>query len=572
MLVSGADSADFLQAQLTSDVLALGPGAGQLSARLGRRGLLQAWFSLHRLPDRGQPFPVFLCVLPQAEIPALVADLQKFVITEDVVVEDYSDELSGWVGQIPAAGSSPGGPAPALPWRAVGSDSGELEQYAVRFHPLPAGGEVWLIRRPLAGDPGWLLLVPGGAHSLAVPPEWQAAITAHGLVDLAGMPETEAHTLWHWLTAEAGWPRLPADLAPASRLLTQTGLDHFSVSFSKGCYLGQEVVSRVRTYGSAPEALRAVLWRDLTAGDMDRLPAAGKDFLTAEGRRCGTFASTFWAPTLQQVASLVFLGREDRTPGARLSLTIGPDELVGEVALLPLHQGADDGARAAWLHDQALRNFAAGRDQAAAVMLEESLRLDATNAEAFEALGVILGRQQKFHEAIDIFRRLEEVAPEEPMVHTNLSLFYMKIGDREEAERQKALGTMKRFGVGTTPAAAAELAAREAGARTVEAERKRAMFAEVLALDPDDALALMGMGQALADLGETAAAADHLRRALANQADNSALHVSYGRMLGELGRIDEAAEVYRRGIVVASRRGDLMPLREMEHRLQLLAR
>ena len=92
-----------------------------------------------------------------------------------------------------------------------------------------------------------------------------------------------------------------------------------------------------------------------------------------------------------------------------------------------------------------MQSFSRGQDDAAVGLLAEALRLDPSHAEAYEALGVILGRNERFHEAIDIFKRLEEVAPLEPMVHTNLSLFYMKIGDKEEAERQLAQATEKRF-------------------------------------------------------------------------------------------------------------------------------
>ncbi|RLB92358.1 MAG: hypothetical protein DRH76_11400 [Deltaproteobacteria bacterium] len=183
---------------------------------------------------------------------------------------------------------------------------------------------------------------------------------------------------------------------------------------------------------------------------------------------------------------------------------------------------------------------------------------------------MILGRLAKYHEAIDIFRRLEEVAPAEPMVHTNLSLFYMKVGEKEEAERQLALATMKKFGVGVDPRQAAEMAAQERHTLHQEAERKKNMFAEVLAIDPDDALALMGMGQALDVLDETEAAADCLLHAIAQQTQNSALYASCGKVLEKLGRVTEAAAVLRAGIAVASRKGDLMPLTEMEHRLRLL--
>ena len=78
-------------------------------------------------------------------------------------------------------------------------------------------------------------------------------------------------------------------------------------------------------------------------------------------------------------------------------------------------------------------------------MLADALRLEPTFADAYELIGVILGRAGRYHEAIDFFRRLEEVAPEEPMVHTNLSLYYMKIGDRTQAEEEAAKATTKQF-------------------------------------------------------------------------------------------------------------------------------
>jgi len=202
--------------------------------------------------------------------------------------------------------------------------------------------------------------------------------------------------------------------------------------------------------------------------------------------------------------------------------------------------------------------------------LQEAVTLDTGLTEAWEALGVVLGRMERYHEAIDIFRRLEELAPDEPMVNTNLSLFSMKLGDKEEAEKQKALATLKKFGSGLT---AKEIAVRDETRRrekAADARRRKALFAEVLELDPVDGPALMGMGGALFDLGEAEEAEPYLAKACEVMGDSSPLFVSHGRVLEGLGRRGEAVDVYRRGIAVAARKGDLMPLRELEHRLFLL--
>ena len=146
----------------------------------------------------------------------------------------------------------------------------------------------------------------------------------------------------------------------------------------------------------------------------------------------------------------------------------------------------------------------------------------------------------------------------------------MKIGDKEEAERQKAQATLKRFADATDPLQAKAMEEASAVALRDDAHRRIAMFTEVLELDREDPLALMGMGKALADLQEYDRADEFLGRARHAQKDNSALYATHGKVLEALGRPADAAEVYRQGVAVASRRGDLMPLKDMEHRLLLL--
>jgi Flp pilus assembly protein TadD len=107
--------------------------------------------------------------------------------------------------------------------------------------------------------------------------------------------------------------------------------------------------------------------------------------------------------------------------------------------------------------------------------------------------------------------------------------------------------------------------------RRADAIRKKAMFAQVLEFDPEDGIALFGLGNALSILAEWEPAAEVLARAAGSERDNSAVHLALGKALEQLGRNAEAERVYREGMEVASRKGDLMPLKEMEHRLLLLS-
>ena len=544
--VAGPAAGAHLQAQLTNDVLALAPGQSQPSARLNRAGALVADFTLARLPERGQPFATFLIIIDRAMADALADDLRRHVVTEDVLIDDVSADFEGWLvlgPQAPAAAeavlASPGAPA-----------------------------ETWSTDLPLTGDPGCLLLQRRGAKP-TLGPVLAAAAASHGLVSWP--IDAHGEQAWRWLCLEAGRLRAGVDYLPGRRALAQTGLEQAVVSLTKGCYLGQEVVARVRTYGSVPEAARALLFETTANEAGPAVDAPGVPVHTEDGTSIGTWASAGWSTLWQAPVAIAFLDRAHRTPGTKLNLRLADGTIApAQVRLSPLHAAAGGSERARQLHERAVHRFSRGDDNGAIDLLQQALRCDPSLAEAGEALGVILGRGGRFHEAIDIFKQLEELAPDEPMVHTNLSLFYMKLGDRPEAERQRELATLKRFAGIDDRRDAEERAAAEAIARRSDAARKLAMFREVLDLDPDDPLALMGAGNALTTLDRHDDAEPLLARARVAQPDNSALYLGHGRVQELLGRGAEAADTYRAGITVASRKGDLQPLREMEHRLLML--
>ena len=61
------------------------------------------------------------------------------------------------------------------------------------------------------------------------------------------------------LRIEAGIVRVGPDTRGRKRILPETGLEQHTVSYTKGCYLGQEVIARVRTYGALPFGLRGLV-------------------------------------------------------------------------------------------------------------------------------------------------------------------------------------------------------------------------------------------------------------------------------------------------------------------------
>jgi folate-binding protein YgfZ len=571
--VTGADAATFLHSQITNEVKALKPGEGNLSARATRTGTLLRYFSLHALPSGG-----FLLILEHEGIASLQSDLEKFAISDDVVFEDVSAQYDLIAIQGPQAA--------VLVDAALGKPGAEswtdLSENAVReISNEPPAGSIAIVRS-LTGDTGFLLAIPTAAAVLkAVLAKLASAAIPRGFIFLDG---NDLADVLEMLRIEAGVVRMGVDAEPGKQVLPETGLEQQVVSYSKGCYLGQEVIARIRTYGSVPNVLRGLIFEstafNANAAEaslqnwqalLDKLPPTGAELQLEDGKKAGTITSRSISPVLEAPVAYAYLDRALRTPGMKLKLKCADGSFVtARVALLPFYKASDLKARVNFLHDRAIRFFAENQDDKAVQMLEEALRLDPSFSDGYEALGVILGRTERFHEAIDIFKRLEEVAPNEPMVHTNLSLYYMKIGDKTKAEEEKAKATVKQFSRFGAMKKDEQQAAAEEAKKIADAQRKKGMFEEVLEIDAEDPIALFGLGNALSTLGAWDQAEKTLAKATSVQKDNSAVYLAHGKALEMLNREAEALEVYNAGMAVASRKGDLMPLKEMERRALLL--
>lgn len=554
----GPDAPRFLHSQLTNEVEKLEPGQGNLQARVARTGHVEQLLSLHRAPGDGEPELLLLTERVNAE--ALIRTLDAFLFS-DVLTLQVDDQARFIAVQGPAAPAiceAACGPLGFEPWDT-------LPEHAVRPLRRARGGitlqpGAFAIRRSLGGDAGFLLLLDEADPALpALADALADAAAAHGGQRAPALAFSGALEI---LRLEAGVARIGPETTPKRRLLPETGMEQSAVSYTKGCYLGQEVIARVRTYGSVPTLLRALLLEGTP-------PAPGEDLLLEGGERVGTIASQAWSVVREAPVALAYLDRAWRTPGRRLTFQGPAGPWSATVAALPLHHAADAAARVQQLYDDAVRTYADGDTDGALALMEETLRIDAGFADAYEAIGVILGKAGRFHEAIDFFRRLEEVAPDEPMVNTNLSLYYMKIGDKETAEDESGKATLKQM---TRARGKGSVDADLEASKRKDAARKREMFKKVLAFDEVDPIALFGLGTALLTLGEAAEAADTLARAIAVDKNNSAVYLTRGKALEKLGRFDDAVEVWRAGIEVASRKGDRMPLKEMEHRLLLLGR
>jgi folate-binding protein YgfZ len=218
VVVRGRDATRFLDGFTTAAVASLGPGSGTEGFFADAKGQVLAFAGIFRTDDGA-----WIDAFPGG--PALAEHLERYHIREQLEIVDRSAERMNIVLVGPSAAtilaSWLGTPPPQAPWGHVGG--------AIAAVPVAVAAVPW------AGAEGYLVQAPA-AQKAAL----QAALAA------AGIPRAEPGTLER-LRIEHGWPA-PTDILPKS--LPQEFAQHGrAISFTKGCYLGQETVARLDALG-----------------------------------------------------------------------------------------------------------------------------------------------------------------------------------------------------------------------------------------------------------------------------------------------------------------------------------
>ena len=115
------------------------------------------------------------------------------------------------------------------------------------------------------------------------------------------------------LRIEAGFPLYGVDISE-ERLAPEVGRNPQAISFTKGCYLGQEPISRVDSMGHVNVELRGL------AVDSADLPPAGSSITDAEGNEVGTITSAALSLPQQQACALAYLKSQCTSPGTRVTV------------------------------------------------------------------------------------------------------------------------------------------------------------------------------------------------------------------------------------------------------------
>ena len=296
--VTGRDRAAFLQGMLSNDVKALQPGQGCPAAFLDAVGKVCSLVVVYALPDR------ILLELPAGSTEKFLQAIDKFLISEKAEFEASDDTYAILSVQGPKAGE------------VLARVSGTALDLAPYAHIEVAVGEaaVHVMQRADAVTQGFHCWVtPEDAPAL-----WKALREA-GAVPV-GVDAAET------LRLEAGIPIYGVDVDEGV-ILPETRLETL-VSYTKGCYIGQETVARVKYRGHINRGLSGLVL------DGETVPSPG-DTILAGDKDTGRITSAVRSVALGKPIALGYVRREHFEPGSAVAVKSGEGLVSGHVSDLP---------------------------------------------------------------------------------------------------------------------------------------------------------------------------------------------------------------------------------------------
>jgi folate-binding protein YgfZ len=536
---TGKDIFTYFQTQTTNDVLQLGKSQGQNSAIVDRKARLIAPFSMHRNGDHSVIF-----LLESQVKETFLKHVDSYLFREDVNIEPLNKSLLALQG-----------PKSALTLENLVSGIELPEKINSIGSFKYQGNDVVIINKSLTGEEGYILACD--------PSQRESLITGFEQADEKWVPVSVSLETFEVLRIEAGIPLFNKDIGDKN-ILPETGLEHSSVSYNKGCYIGQEVIARIKTYGAPSVALMGLILEGESLPPEDGV-------ILLKNKKIGTVKSSTYSPSLEKIIALAYIQKEHRSPDVNMEVTIDSLPFKVKTSLIPFYQPQTRKDHSRRILDQALKIYKDEEDLDKPIaLLREAIDLDPKHAAAYEALGVFLSQQGKLDEAIALMKRLVEIDPKEIMAHSNLSIYYMKQGRIEDAELEKGEATAIEFERLVENNMAKKKKEKMAAEEKKERERMVGMFEQVLEIDPVDQVANFGLGSIYLETGQYEKALPPLRIVIQENADYSAAYLLLGKNLEKLSKNEEAIEVYRQGIAAASKKGDLMPLKDMQSRLNQL--
>lgn len=305
--LTGADRARFLHGQVTNDVNKLKPGQGCYAALVNASGKIESDLNIYNLENE------LLLDFEPGLTPALLERFEKFIIADDVQAIDVSADYGLLSIQGPQSEA-------VLGKTRLGINP-PAEMLSVASLTDANYGEIYCTRNSRGPAIGFDLFVPVAALVAVA----DRLVSAAG--EIGGRPVG-----WDAIETariEAGLPRFGQDMEPAN-LASETGIENRAISYTKGCYIGQEVISRIRAYGRVAKGLRGLQFD----GGVAQLPQKGDKIFAGE-KEAGYVTSAVHSPTLHRTIALGYVRREHNEIETELLVDAGGERIAARIVALP---------------------------------------------------------------------------------------------------------------------------------------------------------------------------------------------------------------------------------------------
>jgi folate-binding protein YgfZ len=313
ILVSGSEAVPFLNGLITNDMKTLAENNWMPAAFPNVQGRLIASVRVVRLKDEGtgkSVRPAFLIDTEPATHERVLKTIERFTLAGDFHVTDKTNHT--------ALLSVQGKKAARIVRSVLGEEAAELatnQALQTRAQQGNMTGDVTVMRATHTAEDGFDVIVNSD----------QAGAMWDALLGAGARPV--GYDALEILRIEAGLPRYGPDM-DETNVVTETALDD-AVSYTKGCYVGQEIIARIKYRGHVAKKLSGLAFAQAEKVDV------GAVIKAADGKEVGRLTSVTYSPHLGRTIALGYLKYDYLEPGTNVKVISGTEEFEARVTELP---------------------------------------------------------------------------------------------------------------------------------------------------------------------------------------------------------------------------------------------
>lgn len=303
-LITGKDRIPFLQNIISNDLNPLQQGKGLYATLLTAKGRVLSDFHLYLLPE------AFLMDVEWTNAKKTLDQLMRFKFRSQIKIE-----TPAW-GRLLVSGPQ------ARPLLEALLGPLPIHEEKSFFQSERDEATLLCVKQSTTGGEDYHLYVPAeGLEKL-----WEGLFSAGGPFGLQPFGQTALEVL----RIEAGKPRYGIDI-DEHIIPIEAGLEKEAISYTKGCYPGQEVMARIQTYGHVNKQLMG-----LTIEGSD-LPKREDKIFQGE-KELGWITSATWSPSAGKIVAMGYVRPQIAIPGTEVEVEIAQIRKTAQVSALPFYR------------------------------------------------------------------------------------------------------------------------------------------------------------------------------------------------------------------------------------------